>query len=471
MMAAMMASSSSSSTRVAAALPAYRSHKRKATTTTTAKASSLATRGGVAFPQKKNTLQAPDVPTQKRKAQPHRHIDIGWSPAPCNTRSAACWVEERTPRAMVMARRGGSVLILHKPIVCTTATVVRCTGDVNAPKQQQEEKSGEEVVVETPGASSLTTMKKPPAAEDPSFDVDLVNFDDGEEAHNAKELGQLIENAAKVEETTPQQAPNTSILTDDDVYDDRPDARQWIANWKEKMQKEEEASKLRTEEEEEGRDDVVVAAQTTTDVVASSSAPEFNVVDESAMIAAANFPIKSDALIDRTKEILKRGVGKMADDFAEDFQFVGPVVGPLAKDAFLKAINSFDITTGFPDLRSNYYHFRVDPFEPDRVWYTSRPVGTHTGKFAGRIDATGTKVICPPQAMSMTFNREGQVKKLTVGVVMDRTAENNTGALGGIFAFFYAIGSPLPFPEANPWKMSKRYRFFNWLGNVMQRRD
>ena len=189
------------------------------------------------------------------------------------------------------------------------------------------------------------------------------------------------------------------------------------------------------------------------------------------MIAAANFPIKSDALIDRTKEILKRGVGKMADDFAEDFQFVGPVVGPLAKDAFLKAINSFDITTGFPDLRSNYYHFRVDPFEPDRVWYTSRPVGTHTGKFAGRIDATGTKVICPPQAMSMTFNREGQVKKLTVGVVMDRTAENNTGALGGIFAFFYAIGSPLPFPEANPWKMSKRYRFFNWLGNVMQRRD
>ena len=384
-MAAMMASSSSSSTRVAAALPAYRSHKRKATTTTTAKASSLATGGGVASPQKKNTLQAPDVPTQKRNAQPHRHIDIGWSPAPCNTRSAACWVEERTPRAMVMARRGGSVLILHKPIVCTTAT--------------------------------------------------------------------------------PQQAPNTS--TADDVSD----ARQWIANWKEKMQKGEEASKLRTEEEEEGRDDVVVAAQTTTDVVASSSAPEFNVVDESAMIAAANFPIKSDALIDRTKEILKRGVGKMADDFAEDFQFVGPVVGPLAKDAFLKAINSFDITTGFPDLRSNYYHFRVDPFEPDRVWYTSRPVGTHTGKFAGRIDATGTKVICPPQAMSMTFNREGQVKKLTVGVVMDRTAENNTGALGGIFAFFYAIGSPLPFPEANPWKMSKRYRFFNWLGNVMQRRD
>ena len=39
----------------------------------------------------------------------------------------------------------------------------------------------------------------------------------------------------------------------------------------------------------------------------------------------------------------------------------------------------------------------------------------------------------------------------------------NTGGLGGIFGLFYAIGSPLPFPEANPWKMSKRYRFFNWI--------
>jgi hypothetical protein len=40
----------------------------------------------------------------------------------------------------------------------------------------------------------------------------------------------------------------------------------------------------------------------------------------------------------------------------------------------------------------------------------------------------------------------------------------NTGGVGGIFGIFYAIGYGLPFPEAKPWKMSKRYRIFNTVG-------
>ena len=69
----------------------------------------------------------------------------------------------------------------------------------------------------------------------------------------------------------------------------------------------------------------------------------------------------------------------------------------------------------------------------------------------------------------MTFNEKGQVTKVTVGVVMDRTL-GNTGGLGGVFGLFYAIGSPLPFPEAQPWKMSKRYKFFQFLGRLANRR-
>ena len=32
------------------------------------------------------------------------------------------------------------------------------------------------------------------------------------------------------------------------------------------------------------------------------------------------------------------------------------------------------------------YHYRVDPYEPNRVWFTIRNSGTHTGalKFAGK---------------------------------------------------------------------------------------
>jgi hypothetical protein len=67
--------------------------------------------------------------------------------------------------------------------------------------------------------------------------------------------------------------------------------------------------------------------------------------------------------------------------------------------------------------------------------------------------------------LSLTFNEKGEVTKITVGVVMDRTI-GNTGGLGGVFGLFYAVGAGLPFPEAQPWKKSKRYRFFTLLGNL-----
>lgn len=74
-------------------------------------------------------------------------------------------------------------------------------------------------------------------------------------------------------------------------------------------------------------------------------------------------------LIAKTKAILATNNG--ANDpsrLASDFQFVAPVVGPLPKDKFLEAFASFKIEEAFPDARFNYYAFRVDPFEPNRVW-------------------------------------------------------------------------------------------------------
>jgi hypothetical protein len=192
----------------------------------------------------------------------------------------------------------------------------------------------------------------------------------------------------------------------------------------------------------------------------------YNEVDEAAMIAAAGFPIGPEDLIQRAKDVLRNGIANSADYLADDFQFIGPVVGPLKKEPFVKAIQGFDLGCGFPDMKTNYHGFFVDPFEPNRVWFFSRTTGTHTGTLAGRIEPTGTEVACPPQAQSLTFNEKGEVTKITVGVVMDRTV-GNTGGLGGVFGLFNAVGSPLPFPEAQPWKMSKRYRFFNWIGRLV----
>lgn len=70
-----------------------------------------------------------------------------------------------------------------------------------------------------------------------------------------------------------------------------------------------------------------------------------------------------------------------------------------------------------------------------------------------------------PQTCSLRFDMDGKVIEYTIGYPMDRRV-GNTGGLGGVFGIFYAIGKPLPFPEAKPWKMSKRYRFFQFLGKL-----
>lgn len=253
------------------------------------------------------------------------------------------------------------------------------------------------------------------------------------------------------------------------------------------------------------------------------------------MLAKVGFALAPETLINLAKAFLtsRGGFGADPDLMADDFQFAGPVVGPLSKDAFVTAISSVDIKTGFPDFNPEFYvreqnrgptgtqvklpscspaltgirilctqGFRVDPFEGNRVWYMARGRGTNTGPlppFANQ--PTGKALVNPPQACSLTFDESGLVIKYTIGYVTDR-AIGNTGGLGGLYgsaceallsnpsapqsswiaallrtgdvripllAVMYAIGKPLPFPEARPWKMSKRYQAFNAFGNFVSK--
>lgn len=207
----------------------------------------------------------------------------------------------------------------------------------------------------------------------------------------------------------------------------------------------------------------------TIDSPATSSDKPSIIIDEAKMIADANFALGPDKLIELAKGFLnsRGGFGADPDLLSADFQFVAPVVGPLSKDAFVSAIGSVDVEGAFPDFQGEFYGFHVDPFEPDRVWYTARGRGTNTGPLPPFAPTpTGKKVVNPPQVCSVTFNTEGLVKKYTIGYVVDRQV-GNTGGLGGLYGLLYAIGTPLPFPEAQPWKMSKRYWAFQQLGNLV----
>jgi hypothetical protein len=64
----------------------------------------------------------------------------------------------------------------------------------------------------------------------------------------------------------------------------------------------------------------------------------------------------------------------------------------------------------FNGLDPELSYFRVDPYDPYRVWVDVRPNGT-------TLD--GVHVDAPPQAFSFTFDDEGFCRRLTAGTVMD----------------------------------------------------
>jgi hypothetical protein len=182
-------------------------------------------------------------------------------------------------------------------------------------------------------------------------------------------------------------------------------------------------------------------------------------VDAAALLEGQAFPIKPEALIDMAKSYLTSDFIAQGESMSDagDFQFLGPVVGPLSKEAYLKAIASFDVYSIFPDINPRYYGFTADPFDAGRVWAISRGIGSNP--------ESGKSFEAPPQAVSVTFNEAGKVVKFTIGHVMD-VSVGNTGGLGGLFGPLYAVGKGLPFREAQPYKPSLRYRAFNFIGSL-----
>lgn len=210
-----------------------------------------------------------------------------------------------------------------------------------------------------------------------------------------------------------------------------------------------------------------------TPVYVESSANAYDELDVSATMNGSTFPIKPDKLIEIAKNIIASEFGTKegsdASCLAEDFQFVAPIVGPLTKAEFLRAFGSFKLKDAMPDMKDNSW-FQVDPLEPNRVWFFSRATGTHTGTmhFAQSIPATGREYQGPPQAQSMLFNEDGKCYTMTVGYCMDKRI-GNTNGLGGVFAILYAIGKPLPFPEARAlYNPSLRYEAFEHVAKAFE---
>ena len=135
-------------------------------------------------------------------------------------------------------------------------------------------------------------------------------------------------------------------------------------------------------------------------------------VDEEALFLASDFPIKPEDLVARAKEVLTAGIGTKDEGacLAEGFEFCAPVVGPLPKEEYLKALGNFKLEESF-DLNAQYHLFRVDPTQTNRVWFHTRTLGKHVADSTVFGKATGKEIINPPQCMHLDFTADGLVKE------------------------------------------------------------
>lgn len=164
------------------------------------------------------------------------------------------------------------------------------------------------------------------------------------------------------------------------------------------------------------------------------------------------FPVA--VMISLAKRVIETSLGAEEPELlSSDFQFSGPLVGPLQKDAFVNALKSFDLRTPFPNLKAETYNYEIDSFDPERVWAISESSGTQTGPLVlgGKIvqEASGIKYVSCPEAVSVSFNEQGLCYKATGGYILDKK-KGNTKSLGGVYGIFEAIGgkAALPFWES-----------------------
>jgi hypothetical protein len=113
-------------------------------------------------------------------------------------------------------------------------------------------------------------------------------------------------------------------------------------------------------------------------------------------------PFPETVMIQLVKGILAANLA--ADDptlLAPEFVYYTPYVDPIKKKEFLQSYARQEFGGSEPELSN----FRVDPFDPYRVWVDVKPVGQG---FEG-----------PPQAYSFTFEDDGFCTRMSAGAVMD----------------------------------------------------
>jgi hypothetical protein len=113
-------------------------------------------------------------------------------------------------------------------------------------------------------------------------------------------------------------------------------------------------------------------------------------------------PFPETVMTQLVKGIVSANLG--ADDtslLSNGFSYLTPLVGPIGKGQFLEEYAAKEFGGCVPECS----HFRVDPYDPYRVWVD--------------IKISGPGLECPPQAFSFAFDDDGFCTRITGGAVLD----------------------------------------------------
>lgn len=144
-------------------------------------------------------------------------------------------------------------------------------------------------------------------------------------------------------------------------------------------------------------------------------------------------PFPETVMIQLAKGILATNMASEDSTLLVDsFEYSTPYEGPVRKDEFLRRFAAQEFDNVDPD----FAHFRVDPFDPFRVWVDVVPAGP---EYQGA-----------PQAMSFTFDDDGFCTRVTSAYVMDPTIGNG-GGLGGREGYLYASDQASLPVLTRPW--------------------
>ena len=145
-------------------------------------------------------------------------------------------------------------------------------------------------------------------------------------------------------------------------------------------------------------------------------------------------PFPETVMIQLAKGILATTLASQDPSLLSDdqFEFWTPYVGPVNKASFLEnyAVQEFE------SVDPAFSHFRVDPYDPVRVWVDVVPTGPG---YQG----------CP-QAMSFVLDEEGFCTRITSSYVLDPSVGNG-GGLGGPEGYRYATGQATLDVWTRPW--------------------